>query len=61
MTWDELRQRIPNALTIARFAAIPIFAWLYLEAGDGAAWSAGIFALCLWPIMVGYRRASTSR
>jgi ABC-2 type transport system permease protein len=24
-------------------------------------WSAGIFAACLWPIMVGYRRASTSR
>ena len=43
MTWDELRQRIPNALTIARFAAIPIFAWLYLEAGDGPAWGAGIF------------------
>ncbi len=43
MTWVELRQRIPNALTIARFAAIPIFAWLYLEAGDGPAWGAGIF------------------
>jgi CDP-diacylglycerol--glycerol-3-phosphate 3-phosphatidyltransferase len=43
MTWAELRQRIPNALTIARFAAIPIFAWLYLEAGDGPAWGAGIF------------------
>ena len=38
-----MRQRIPNALTIARFAAIPIFAWLYLEAGDGPAWGAGIF------------------
>lgn len=25
------------------------------------AWSAGIFAVCLWPIMTGYRRASTSR
>ena len=43
MTWHELRQRIPNALTIVRFAAIPIFAWLYLEAGDGPAWGAGIF------------------
>ncbi len=43
MTWHELRQRIPNTLTIARFAAIPIFAWLYLEAGDGPAWGAGIF------------------
>jgi len=43
VTWNELRQRIPNALTIARFAAIPIFAWLYLEADDGPAWGAGIF------------------
>jgi len=43
VTWNELRQRIPNALTIARFAAIPIFAWLYVEAGDGPAWGAGIF------------------
>jgi CDP-diacylglycerol--glycerol-3-phosphate 3-phosphatidyltransferase len=39
----ELRRSIPNALTVARFAAIPVFAWLYLEAGDGAAWGAGIF------------------
>jgi CDP-diacylglycerol--glycerol-3-phosphate 3-phosphatidyltransferase len=43
MTWNELRRSIPNALTIARFAAIPVFAWLYLEAGDGPAWAAGIF------------------
>lgn len=43
MTWNELRHRIPNALTIARFAAIPVFAWLYLRAGDGAAWGAGLF------------------
>jgi CDP-diacylglycerol--glycerol-3-phosphate 3-phosphatidyltransferase len=43
VTWNELRRRIPNALTIARFAAIPVFAWLYLEAGDGPAWGAGIF------------------
>ena len=43
MTWHELRRWIPNALTIARFAAIPIFAWLYLDAGDGSAWGAGIF------------------
>ena len=34
---------IPNALTIARFAAIPVFVWLYLDAGDGPAWGAGIF------------------
>jgi ABC-2 type transport system permease protein len=25
------------------------------------AWSAGIVAVCLWPILVGYRRASTNR
>jgi CDP-diacylglycerol--glycerol-3-phosphate 3-phosphatidyltransferase len=43
VTWHELRRHVPNALTIARFAAIPIFAWLYLRAGDGAAWGAGIF------------------
>ena len=43
MTWVELRRTIPNALTIARVAAIPIFAWLYLRAGDGPAWGAGIF------------------
>jgi len=43
MAWVELRQRIPNALTIARFAAIPVFAWLYLDAGDGPAWGAGLF------------------
>ena len=43
MTSTRLRERIPNALTIARFGAIPLFAWLYLEAGDGPAWGAGIF------------------
>jgi len=43
VTWVELRRTIPNALTIARVAAIPIFAWLYLRAGDGPAWGAGIF------------------
>ena len=43
MNWAEARQQIPNALTIARFVAIPIFGWLYLEAGDGPAWGAGIF------------------
>ena len=37
-----LRQ-LPNALTILRFAAIPVFAWLYLAAGDGPAWGAGVF------------------
>jgi CDP-diacylglycerol--glycerol-3-phosphate 3-phosphatidyltransferase len=43
VTWVELRRQIPNVLTVVRFAAIPVFAWLYLEAGDGAAWGAGIF------------------
>jgi CDP-diacylglycerol--glycerol-3-phosphate 3-phosphatidyltransferase len=43
VSWPELRRSIPNALTVARFAAIPIFAWLYLRAGDGAAWGAGVF------------------
>jgi CDP-diacylglycerol--glycerol-3-phosphate 3-phosphatidyltransferase len=43
VSWHELRTHIPNALTVLRFAAIPVFVWLYLEAGDGAAWGAGIF------------------
>ena len=43
VSWPEARRSIPNALTIVRFAAIPIFVWLYLEAGDGAAWGAGVF------------------
>ena len=43
MGWSEHRRHIPNALTLARFAAVPIFVWLYLRAGDGAAWGAGLF------------------
>jgi CDP-diacylglycerol--glycerol-3-phosphate 3-phosphatidyltransferase len=43
VTWNELRRHVPNALTIARFAAVPVFAWLYLRAGDEAAWGAGLF------------------
>lgn len=43
VSWAEIRHSIPNALTIARFAAIPVFVWLYLDAGDGPAWGAGIF------------------
>ena len=43
MSWADIRRSIPNALTIARFAAIPVFVWLYLDAGDDAAWGAGIF------------------
>jgi CDP-diacylglycerol--glycerol-3-phosphate 3-phosphatidyltransferase len=36
-----LRQ-LPNALTVLRFLAIPIFAVLFLAAGDGPAWGAGL-------------------
>jgi CDP-diacylglycerol--glycerol-3-phosphate 3-phosphatidyltransferase len=43
VAWNERRRHLPNALTIARFAAVPVFAWLYLRAGDGAAWGAGLF------------------
>jgi CDP-diacylglycerol--glycerol-3-phosphate 3-phosphatidyltransferase len=43
VSWREARRHVPNALTIARFAAIPVFAWLYVRAGDGPAWGAGIF------------------
>ena len=38
-----MRRSLPNALTIARFVAIPVFVWLYVAAGDGPAWGAGIF------------------
>jgi CDP-diacylglycerol--glycerol-3-phosphate 3-phosphatidyltransferase len=43
VSWVEVRRHVPNALTIARFVAIPLFVWLYLEAGDGPAWGAAIF------------------
>jgi CDP-diacylglycerol--glycerol-3-phosphate 3-phosphatidyltransferase len=36
-----LRQ-LPNALTVLRFLAIPIFAVLFLAAGDEPAWGAGV-------------------
>src|SRR5262245_7938675 len=35
-------RQLPNALTLLRFAAIPLFVVLYVQAGDGAAWAAGI-------------------
>jgi CDP-diacylglycerol--glycerol-3-phosphate 3-phosphatidyltransferase len=41
--WTDVRRSLPNALTIARFVAIPVFVWLYVAAGDGPAWGAGIF------------------
>ena len=37
-----LRQ-LPNALTVIRFLAIPAFVVLFLAAGDGPAWGAGLF------------------
>ena len=43
MAWRDVRRTIPNALTIARFAAIPVFVVLFIGAGDDAAWGAGIF------------------
>ena len=43
MAWAEVRRSIPNALTVARFLAIPVFVWLYLDAGDGPAWGAAVF------------------
>jgi CDP-diacylglycerol--glycerol-3-phosphate 3-phosphatidyltransferase len=43
MSAEAIRDSIPNALTILRFVAIPVFGWLYLEAGDGPAWGAGLF------------------
>jgi CDP-diacylglycerol--glycerol-3-phosphate 3-phosphatidyltransferase len=36
-----LRQ-LPNALTLLRFAAIPVFVWLLLDDRDGPSWAAGI-------------------
>jgi len=38
-----VRTRVPNALTVVRFAAIPAFVVLYLRAGSGPAWGAGVF------------------
>jgi CDP-diacylglycerol--glycerol-3-phosphate 3-phosphatidyltransferase len=35
-------RQLPNVLTVLRFAAIPLFAVLYLSAGDGPAWWAGL-------------------
>ena len=36
------QRQLPNALTVLRFAAIPVFAVLFLAAGDGPAWGAGV-------------------
>jgi len=37
------REHVPNALTILRFVAVPVFAILFLSAGDGGAVAAGVF------------------
>jgi CDP-diacylglycerol--glycerol-3-phosphate 3-phosphatidyltransferase len=35
-------RQIPNALTLLRFAAIPLFVWLLLQDRNGPSWWAGI-------------------
>jgi CDP-diacylglycerol--glycerol-3-phosphate 3-phosphatidyltransferase len=35
-------RQIPNALTILRFALVPVFVVLMVQAGDGHSWPAGI-------------------
>ena len=35
-------RQLPNALTVLRFAAIPLFVWLLLEERSGPSWPAGI-------------------
>jgi CDP-diacylglycerol--glycerol-3-phosphate 3-phosphatidyltransferase len=35
-------RQIPNALTLLRFAAIPLFVWLLLDERAGPSWAAGI-------------------
>jgi CDP-diacylglycerol--glycerol-3-phosphate 3-phosphatidyltransferase len=35
-------RQIPNALTLLRFAAIPLFVWLLLDDRTGPSWPAGI-------------------
>lgn len=35
-------RQIPNALTLLRFVAIPLFVWLLLGDSDGPSWPAGI-------------------
>jgi CDP-diacylglycerol--glycerol-3-phosphate 3-phosphatidyltransferase len=35
-------RHLPNALTLVRFAAIPVFVWLLVRDSDGPSWPAGI-------------------
>ena len=41
-TVPEPVKQIPNALTLLRFAAIPLFIWLLLDERTGPSWPAGI-------------------
>lgn len=41
-TLPEPVRQIPNALTLLRFAAIPLFVWLLLDDRAGPSWPAGI-------------------
>ena len=41
-TVSEPIRQIPNALTLLRFAAIPLFVWLLLDERSGPSWPAGI-------------------
>ena len=38
-----IKQRLPNILTLLRFAAVPVFAALFVSAGSEAAVAAGLF------------------
>ena len=40
---ERIRQQLPNILTLLRFAAVPLFAALFVSAGNGAAVAAGLF------------------
>jgi CDP-diacylglycerol--glycerol-3-phosphate 3-phosphatidyltransferase len=43
---SEPVRQIPNALTVLRFVAIPVFVWLLLQDEEGPSWAAGfVFAL----------------
>jgi CDP-diacylglycerol--glycerol-3-phosphate 3-phosphatidyltransferase len=42
MAVPSVYRLIPNALTIARFALVPVFVVLMVDAGDGHSWAAGI-------------------
>jgi CDP-diacylglycerol--glycerol-3-phosphate 3-phosphatidyltransferase len=40
---DDFRRRLPNILTLLRFAAVPVFAVLFVSAGNDASVAAGLF------------------